>query len=177
MRACLFFAAIAASCSAPLLAQQTPASRPRTVLALLECRAIVTQEERLACFDRAAAALAAASAAGDIVIVDREEVRAARNSLFGFSLPKLRLFGGSTENEAREDVVEIKSQVKRAISLGYGKYRVVIADNDAAWETSEASLARRDPRPGDTVHIKKGSFGSYFIRIASQPWVKTRRVQ
>lgn len=177
MRAWILIAAATPLWSAPALAQPASAARPQTIDAVLDCRAVQPAEARLACFDRAAAALGAASSAGEIMIVDRGEVRAARRSLFGFSLPRLALFGGGGDSKEQDEVKEIKSQVKRASSVGHGKYRVVIAADDAAWETTDSSLSVREPRPGDAIHIKKGSLGSYFIRFGSQRWVRGRRVQ
>lgn len=152
---------------------QTPPSRH--LGAIGACRSITDDAARLKCFDREAAALVAASQNGQISIVDRGDVRAVRRSLFGFSLPRLGLF--DRENEAEQDEVkEVMSEVVRAVSIGGGKFRVVIADQKAVWETTEATVTGLLPRPGDKVHIKKGALGGYFIRLGSQTWVKGRRV-
>jgi hypothetical protein len=54
---------------------------------ILACRAIADDGERLACFDQAAAALSGDEAAGEIVVVRREQIEQAERESFGFSLP------------------------------------------------------------------------------------------
>lgn len=151
---------------------QTPPSR--YLSAISACRSIADDAARLTCFDREAATLVAATQSGQISIVDRAEVRAVRRSLFGFSLPRLGIFERNDKSEP--ELKELMSEVVRAASIGGGKFRFVIADQKAVWETTEATLTGRLPQPGDKVHIKKGSLGSYFIRLGSQSWVKGRRV-
>lgn len=158
------------------VAAQTPPPASRHLGAIGACRTILPDSARLACFDREAAAFINAAENGQVSIIDRAELQEARRSLFGFSLPKLGVFGGRSNRIEAEETKELKSEVLRATSIGAGKYRIVIADRKAIWETTEASLTGRQPRPGDAVHIKKGSLGSYFIRLGSQPWVKGRRV-
>ncbi len=154
----------------------TQASPSRHLGAIGACRAITADTVRLACFDREASAFVAAAQSGQVSIVDRAELRAARRSLFGFSLPNLGMFGAKNDQSEPEETKELRSEVVRATTIGAGKYRVVIADQKAVWETTEVSLTGRQPRPGEAVHIKKGSLGSYFIQLGSQKWVKGRRV-
>jgi hypothetical protein len=65
------------------------------------CRSITTVEARLECFDKAASVLGNAVKNKEITIVDRQEVRQARRSLFGFTIPRLSLFGGDDRDETR----------------------------------------------------------------------------
>lgn len=157
-------------------ATQASPSPSRHLGAIGACRAITADTARLACFDREAAAFVAAAQSGQVSIVDRAELQAARRSLFGFSLPNLGMFGAKNDKVESEETKELRSEIVRATTIGAGKYRVVIADQKAVWETTEASLTGRQPRPGEAVHIKKGSLGSYFIQLGSQKWVKGRRV-
>ena len=64
--------------------------------AVLACRSETDPQARLQCFDRTSGALATAAQSGAVVVVDREEVRRTRRSLFGFSLPRLPFFRGDT---------------------------------------------------------------------------------
>ncbi len=57
------------------------------------CTAIVDNIERLACFDREVGALVGAANEGDVKVVQTEDITQARRRLFGFSLPKVGLFG------------------------------------------------------------------------------------
>ena len=156
------------------VAQTTPPSSAPTLNVLGDCQKISDDAARLRCFDRAATNLVAASKAGDIVVVDREQMRSARRSLFGFSFPKPRIFGDRDETA---EIKEIRSKVTRAASIGNGHYRVTIDHEAAVWESVESSQALRAPKTGDAVWIKKGALGSYFLQFGSQRWVKARRVK
>ena len=65
--------------------------------------------------------------------------------------------------------------VASASALGFGKYRVRIEDG-AIWETTEGWPTLREPRRGDTVVIKRGSLGSYLMKIDGQRGLKAKRV-
>ena len=62
----------------------------------------------------------------------------------------------------------------QALSNGY--YRVVIADNNATWETSDSSISFDPPKKGQKITIIRGPLGSYFLRINGQVGVRGRRV-
>jgi hypothetical protein len=150
------------------------ASAPPALLQALEtCRGQADDTARLRCYDRAAAALSDAARQGSIVVVDREDVRKTRRSLFGFSLPKLPFFTGDKSQEDQAD--EITAKIASASSIGYGKYRMKLEDG-ALWETTEASDSVRPPKAGNEVLIKKAALGSYMIRIAGQRALRAKRV-
>jgi len=141
--------------------------------AVTACRSEQDGAARLRCYDAAAAALAEAESSGKVVVVDREDVRKTRRSLFGFSLPKLPFFSGDDSAESQQD--EITATVAAAGALGYDKYRVKLEDG-ALWETTEGSPNVRGPRRGDTVVIKRGPLGSYMMKIAGQRALRAKRV-
>ena len=153
-------------------AAQKPASNA-LVDAVAACQSQQDDQARLRCYDQAAAALTQATQSGTIVVVDREDVRKTRRSLFGFSLPKLPFFSG--DDSAKDQQDEITATVASASALGYGKYRVRIEDG-AIWETTEGWPTLREPRRGDTVVIKRGSLGSYLMKIDGQRGLKAKRV-
>jgi hypothetical protein len=159
--------------STAALAKDPPKTSP-LVSALEACRAIADPTERLACYDKQAGALLDATQKGDVAVVDKSEVRQARKSLFGFSVPKIPFFSGDDTADAVSDTLE--STIKSANGIGYGKYRIVIAEGDAVWETTETYSTMRDPRAGDKITIKRGPLGSYMLRIGSNRGVKGRRV-
>ena len=107
-------------------------------------------------------------------VVDRAEARRARKSLFGFSMPKIPFFSGDDSTDVVSDTLE--STVKSASGIGYGKFRMTIAEGNAVWETTETYGTMRDPRVGDKIVIKRGPLGSYMLRIGSNRGVKGRRV-
>lgn len=164
---------MAVAAAAPATA--APSRQPAVLQALGDCRAIADGAARLACYDKAAAGIADATAKKDIVVLDRDEVRATRRGLFGFSLPKLNLFGGKepADEAAREEITEIDVVVQAARPTGNGMWRMTMEDG-ATWTTTEASPLV-NPRPGSKVHIKRGALGSYFIRVDGVRGVRGQR--
>lgn len=166
-------AAIAALGSVSASAKAPPPQSP-LVIALDQCRQILDPTQRLACFDKTAGSLIAAARSGQVSVVDRGELRQVRRSLFGFSMPKLPFFAG---DESGKDVPdEIETTIKAVGSIGYGKYRIILTEGNALWETTETAISLREPRKGEKITIKRGPMGSYFLRINGQRGVKGRRV-
>lgn len=157
----------------PALAKDPPKQSP-LVGALAACRAITDPTERLACYDKEAGALLTATQSGDVSVVDRADLRKARKSLFGFSMPSLPFFSGDESASEVSDTLE--STITQANGIGYGKFRITIAEGNAVWETTESYGTMRDPRAGDKISIKRGPLGSYMLRIGKNRGVKGRRV-
>ena len=171
MRTLLMVAALAVA--APATAQE--ATEQSSVIAdqLLNCRSITQADARLACFDANAATFAAAREANQIVVLDREEVRQAKRSLFGFSLPRIRLFGGDESNEP--EVQEIESTLANVQSAGGNRWTLTLADN-TRWQTTDAR-STFFPSNGQDVKIEAGILGSYSAKIGSGRAVKVKRIQ
>lgn len=167
----LAFAGSAAAQSSPT----GPPSQSRHLTAIEACRAIGPDAARLACFDREAAALVSASRSGELSVVNRADMRTARRSLFGFSLPKLPFFSGDKSADDVPDVLD--STIRSARPIASGRYRIQIAAGDAVWETTEASTRLQEPQAGEKIVISKGALGSYFLRINGQNGVKGRRIK
>ena len=158
----------------PVAAQRKPAPSSPIIEALAQCRQITEAAARLTCFDLASTDLVTAARSGDVSIVDRAQLRQARRSLFGFSMPRLPFFAGDRSAEDQQD--EIQTSVKSSRSIGNGKYRIQIADGDATWETTEGYGAMTAPRAGQKLVIKSGALGSFSLRFAGERWVRARRV-
>lgn len=143
-------------------------TKPSAALdALAQCVAIATDAERLACYDRAARPLIEAQKAKEFVVVDRDEVRKTKRSLFGFSLPSIKLFGASDD----EPVKQLVGVMTASTALQGGLMRFQL-DDGSVWDTTEAMPLM--PRKGDTVTVKAGSLGSY---IATAPGRRSPRVK
>jgi uncharacterized membrane protein YqiK len=154
-------------------AARTKQAESPLVRALAACRSQGDDAARLRCYDQTAAALTEAAASGKVVLVDQEDVRKTRRSLFGFSLPKIPFFSGdSSADEAQE---ELTAKIASASSIGNGKYRMRLEDG-AVWDTTEASSAVFLPKTGQLVVIKRGPLGSYMMRINGQRPVRGKRV-
>ena len=171
MRLIVWVAAFGLAATAAAAAKAPPPMSPY-INALDQCRQIADSAQRLACYDRTAPALVTASKTGEVNIVDRGQLRQARRSLFGFSMPKLPFFSG--DQSAADTPDQIDTTIKSARDLGYGKYRIVVTEGDAVWETTEES--NHEPRSGEKIVIRRGPLGSYFLRINGQAGVKGRRV-
>jgi len=146
-----------------LPAAPSPGDAP--VAEVIGCRTKANDAERLRCYDAAALRLADATASGSVVVVDREEVRRARRSLFGFSLPKLPFFKGDRSQE-EEEQEEVTATIKSVRGIGDGKWQFDL-DTAGVWQTTEASSFGRPPRAGETIKIKKSSLGSYFLTVTN----------
>ena len=139
---------------------------------LAACKAVADNGARLACYDAAAGRLAEATAKGDVKIIDREDIRQTRRSLFGFQLPKVAFFKG--DDTAADTPTEIDTTLKSVGPAEYGKFTLTMEDG-AVWRTTEP--LPRDPRPGMPVHLKQGALGNYFMRVGSMRSVTAQRVR
>ena len=145
---------------------------PAQVQRLLGCRAIADSAQRLACFDRETAAVDQAVAKREIVVIDREQKRAATRSLFGFSVPD---FGGIFGGDDKDAVKEIESTVVAARANGEGGYIVRLADG-STWTQVDDTPLGLPPEKGDKVLVRRGSFGTFYLRVSGQPGVKVKRI-
>ncbi|HEV2569045.1 hypothetical protein [Sphingomonas sp.] len=147
---------------------------PAPIRGLAACRGIPDNAQRLACFDREAAALVSSVEKKETVLLDKQEVKKTRRSLFGFALPRLPFFGSDKDGgEEAPEFTQIETPIKTIRSIGYGKFRFTV-DDGAVWETTEGANAF--PKPGQKVLIKKGVLGGYFIRFEGTRSVKGMRV-
>ena len=169
----IFVAAALLASAGPVGAKEKPAPSP-LVNAIDRCRQIADPTQRLACYDSAAAALVNATNSGEVSVVDRNEVRKVRHSLFGFSLPKVPFFSGdTTANEAQD---KLDSTITKVTALNNGYFQIVIADNNAVWVTTDDYTNFDPPRVGQKIEIVRGALGNYFLRINGQNGVRGRRV-
>ena len=166
--------AISAPTASPAKEKDKVAQGSPLVSAIDRCRQIADPMQRLACYDNAAGALLKATTSGEVSVVARTEVRRVRRSLFGFTMPRLPFFSGDTTAGEAQNKLESTITSVRALNNGY--YRLVIADNNAVWETNDSSISFDPPRPGQKIEILRGPLGSYFLRINGQVGVRGRRV-
>lgn len=162
--------------SVPAVAQSPAVPVAKPVAALQQCRALTDAAARLACYDRAVDGLNAATASGDVVVVERTEVRKARKGLFGFTLPRIGFLTGKPNNaEDRADEAALSTTITASRSIGYGKWRFTV-EGGGQWETVEASIGFRDPLPGRKVLLEKGSLGAYYAKVDGGRRVQAKRI-
>jgi len=170
-------ALLIAAAPAALPAQRgDPPPRAELFEALVRCRSIAEAASRLQCFDAAVAALDAAAARREVVVVDRAQVREGRRRLFGLALPRIPIFGGG-EDEAEEDRIQtVEGVVASASQNGNGQWIVTLEDGAVWVQADNYTLALR-PRPGHRVVINRAAMGSFMMRVNNQSGIRARRVR
>jgi hypothetical protein len=149
-----------------------PPGRAELVKALSDCRAITDPTDRLACYDKAAAALDEAQTKGDVVVVDRSEAREVKRQAFGFKLDALSIFNKSGVKEESDDA--ITATAKSAYRNATGKW-VVTLDSGAVWRQIDDETLGRDPHPGSQIRVRRATFGSFMMNVDGQPGLRVHR--
>lgn len=168
--------ALAAAFLSPADGQAEQQSDPQALRGLATCREISDAEGRLACYDREALAIQQALVEGDLIALDREEVRKTRRSLFGFSLPATRLFSeedGRDETE-KETVDNLSAVIKSARQLPRGRWAIELEEGGTWTQIDDRKLAVY-PRPGHKIEIRRAALGSYLANVNGQIAIRVRR--
>jgi hypothetical protein len=148
-----------------------PAESPAVVQRLLDCRKLADNAERLACYDKAAAAVESATTSGDLVALDRDQRRAARRQAFGFILPSLSFLERGEKVEEANHVAAVAADVSRN---ALGEW-VITLDDGAVWRQTEPTEMGRRPHKGSKVVITKGLLGAFFMTIDGEGAGKAKR--
>jgi hypothetical protein len=169
VRIALLAAGLAAA--APVWAQP-PADGSALVRALSACRTMTDSAARLACYDAAAGRLEAAERSGEVVVVDREQARAARRQAFGFNLPSLNIFNRG-ESEAELDRISLTLDSASPISDGW----LFRTREGQVWRQTDGRRLSADPRRGDKLEVRRAAMGGYFMNVGGQRAIRVRRDQ
>ena len=164
--------AIAALSATAAQARSLPnTGTPAAVQSLLACQSIADSAQRLSCFDKAAQGLSDAMSKKEVVVIDKARATEAKRALFGFSIPNFgALFGGGDDA-----VNQIESTVAGAFENGYEGWTIKLADG-STWQQTDGATIALPPRKGDKVIVKRGTMGSYFLKLGSQPGIRAKRV-
>lgn len=152
------------------LAQDAPKQRPAALNAVVACRSIADTAQRLACFDAAAAGLDEAEAKGEVVVVDRSQIREARKAAFGFTFKMPSFMTGGDKPESFD---RITSTVQSAYESG-GAWVITLEDG-AVWRQIDTERLRKSPKPGSKVEIRTAVLGSFFMKVDGQIQIRVRR--
>lgn len=167
----------ATSCLSSAALAQTPAPAPapaRSALlsSLSQCRSLSSDADRLACYDRAAAALDQGERSGELVVIEKAQVQAAKRDLFGFSMPSLpNLFGKESEEDR---VTSIETTLTSAGQSPDGKWVFRLGDQ-SEWRQIDSMPVRFRNRPGEEVRVRNAALGSYLLTVGSSRAVRVRR--
>ena len=165
---------LAAAGTAHAAQQQTQLQLPPAFSRVVDCRAIADEGQRLACYDREVTQLQQATARNEIVIVDRDQIRKTRRTLFGLTLPNLAIFGG-TDDEA-DGVTSIDTTLTRVSETPDGKW-VLTLQEGGTWVQTDSRELIEDPRPGSTITIRRAALGSYLANVQKQRAIRVKRIQ
>lgn len=166
-------AAVLAATAVPAVAQDKSlanAPAPKIFTDVVQCRSIAEAEARLACFDRTVGSLAQAQQRKDLFVADKDAVREARRGLFGFNLPRIRLFG---DDDMAEEVKSIETTIKSA-SRGQKGYIFTLADG-ARWMQTDGAYMDQ-PKPGSKIRIRRAALGSYMASIEGRVGFRIERL-
>jgi hypothetical protein len=150
--------------------KKTALARPQLFEDVVACKAIENPELRLACYDEKVVALDEAQKKDEIILTDKAAVKEAQRGLFGFELPKLKIFGSGGD-----DVEEIDAVVKSVSATKVGILTIVLEDG-ARWQQIDTKVLNREPRAGSKAHIRKASMGSYMVNFDGGPAIRMKRV-
>lgn len=134
-----------------------PATAQQAGSALIDdiqrCRDIRADTDRLACFDRASAALGVARGSGDVIVLDRKKVVEQRRRQFGLN------DGGSDSGvEVKELQSTIRAVVPSRVPL---RFDFELA-NGSVWQTIDTVRA---PRSGAPIKVTVAALGGYRASI------------
>lgn len=151
--------------------QEAVPTRSPLLNAVLACRAIATETDRLACFDQATAAFEMAEREGEVAVIDRAQADQTRRRLFGLNLDGAALFGNLREGQA---VSAIETSLTRARQGGRGAWTFELADG-SVWRQVDDEPVNARPTPGDAVRVRQAALGSYLLSVDGERSVRVRR--
>ena len=156
--------------AAPASAQDMPkTATPKIFENVVQCRAIQDSAERLACYDRGVAALDTAQKSNELYVADKAAMKEARRGLFGFSLPRMKIFG----DEDLGDLDELETTVA-GVSSGQRGYVITLPDG-ARWAQTDKRYMDK-PKVGAKIKIGKAALGSYMASINGKPGFRVERI-
>jgi mannose-6-phosphate isomerase-like protein (cupin superfamily) len=147
--------------------------RAAVLQALTDCRKLTDAAPRLACFDKATEALDVAESHGEVVVMDREQVKAVKRQAFGFNLPTLHIFDRSNKPDERIDHLVLDLDGAHHDAEGHW---VFVSADGAVWRQTDAAELGEDPHKGSKLLVKNGVLGSFFCKVDNQPQVRCQRV-
>ena len=160
-------------CASAAFAADKKEPRPEIFQKLVDCRAVPDSAQRLACYDAQVSLLDAAETREEVVVVDRAQIKKARKSLFGLTLPSLSMFGGDKDDGTEEGFSFIESKIAAIKTTPDGKYAFKLEDG-ARWTQTEYQ-SMRTPKVGDTIRIRKAALGSFMANINERPAIRVKR--
>ncbi len=149
------------------------ASRTAVAQAISDCRKVADGTARLDCYDKAADAFEQAQAAGQVIVMDRAQVREVKQQAFGFNMPSLNLFNRGPKEEK---VDKVSVTLASAHQDPTGKW-VMTTDAEAVWRQIDDAELYNPPHAGSVVAIRRAMLGSFFCNVDGQSAIRCTRSQ
>lgn len=146
---------------------------PPSVARLLACRDVADPAQRLSCYDRSVVDLEQARSRGDLVTIDRQQVRKTRRSLFGLTLPDLGVFG---DDGAAEGAAQLDTTIRSASKDSSGRWIMELAEG-GRWQQLDSKELVVDPRAGLPIRIRRAAMGSYLANVNRQTAIRVQRLR
>ena len=163
-------AVLGLAAAVPASAQKLPkTATPKIFENVVQCRAIQDSAQRLACYDRNVAALETAQKTNELYVADKAAMKEARRGLFGFSLPKMKIFGD--EDLGDRDELETTVAGVRSGPRGF----IFTLPDGARWAQTDKRYMDK-PKIGAKIKIEKATLGSYMASINKKPGFRVERI-
>ena len=158
--AILMLMAAAGTAGAQTAAPSAP--RPDRWQQVVECRKETNDKARLACMDAAIAALEAAEANHEVVVIDRRRVERDRKKNFG--LPQGESVAEAATEPLRAPRVDrYEATVLQTIQSSFLHEWIFWLSDGSVWRQQGADEIYRKPHKGSDVVISKGTLGGFFL--------------
>jgi len=170
-------AALAALVPVSVAAQNPGKASDRALAPFVACRQVADVRARALCYDAALDRLQNSVAGREVVIVDKQQANEDRKALFGFSashrMPEPK--APRAAPKAPETIEQaIDSTIVSAHQSGYDRWTIRLATG-AVWRTLEPGIVIA-PKVGEDVHIRRGTLGSFMLRIGKGRSMRAMRV-
>lgn len=137
-----------------------PNEAPKVFKDVLDCRTIADSTARLSCYDTSVAKLDTAQNNKELYVADKEQVQETNKGLFGFSLPRVKIFGGQDDPNEVKEIDAVIASVREG-QRGW----VFTLEDGAKWVQTDNVYIGTNPKSGQKIHIKKGALGSFFGKV------------
>ncbi len=165
-------AALLGSASGVVAADPGFPERTAVVDAVIKCRAVTADKERLRCFDAAARAFDGAIATRSVVVVDRVRIEQDRRARFGERRRAAEL--ASLQDAAGNRLDAVAGTLSQASQSGDGNWSFALADG-TRWQQTDGQRFAVAPRAGEKVVVRRAALGTYKLAVGRQPAVRVRR--
>lgn len=152
---------------------ETPQPPPAALTRVVACSSVTDPSERLSCYDREVKSMSEAQQKGDLIAMDRQQVRKTKRSLFGLALPDLGVFGDSGSDDGDS---AIETTIKSVSETPDRKWIFTVAEG-SRWVQLDTRNFVVDPAPGQPIRIRRAAMGSYLANVNKQVAIRVRRIQ